>query len=43
MGTHGDAFPEFDEPIKYGDVFLVSGELASKPIAPGDAAMMQSA
>ena len=31
------------EPIKYGDVLPVSGELASKPIAPKDAAMMQTA
>lgn len=31
------------EPIKYGDVFNVSGELASKPIAPRDAATVQSA
>ncbi|KAK2631744.1 hypothetical protein EUGRSUZ_L02495 [Eucalyptus grandis] len=31
------------EPIKYGDVFSVSGNLASKPISPQDAAMMQSA
>ncbi|KAI3928946.1 hypothetical protein MKW92_018587 [Papaver armeniacum] len=31
------------EPVKYGDVFPVSGELASKPTAPRDAAMMQSA
>ncbi|RDX63296.1 hypothetical protein CR513_58293, partial [Mucuna pruriens] len=31
------------EPIKYGDVFNVSGELSKKPIAPEDAAMMQSA
>ncbi|KAK3440815.1 hypothetical protein EUGRSUZ_B01084 [Eucalyptus grandis] len=31
------------EPIKYGDVFSVSGDLASKPIAPQDAAMLQSA
>ncbi|KAA8548647.1 hypothetical protein F0562_000331 [Nyssa sinensis] len=31
------------EPIRYGDVFLVSGNLASKPIAPQDAAMMQTA
>ncbi|KAI9114922.1 hypothetical protein K1719_013935 [Acacia pycnantha] len=29
--------------IKYGDVFHVSGELAQKPVAPEDAAMMQSA
>ncbi|KAK9059855.1 hypothetical protein SSX86_020559 [Deinandra increscens subsp. villosa] len=31
------------EPIKYGDVFPVSGELATKPVAPQDAAMMQAA
>ncbi|MBA0553580.1 hypothetical protein Golob_012751, partial [Gossypium lobatum] len=31
------------EPIKYSDVFNVTGELASKPIAPQDAAAMQSA
>lgn len=31
------------EPIKYGDVFPVSGDLASKPIVPLDAATMQSA
>ncbi|XP_058758961.1 late embryogenesis abundant protein D-34-like isoform X1 [Vicia villosa] len=31
------------EPIKYGDVFNVSGELSSQPIAPRDAATMQSA
>ncbi|XP_030923747.1 late embryogenesis abundant protein D-34-like [Quercus lobata] len=34
---------EQKEPIKYGDVFKVVGELASKPIAPQDAAMMQKA
>lgn len=34
---------EQKEPIKYGDVFKVFGELASKPIAPQDAAMMQKA
>ncbi|EYU41481.1 hypothetical protein ABFS82_07G032100 [Erythranthe guttata] len=33
---------ELQEPIKYGDVFQVSGELAAKPIAPEDAAMMQA-
>nr|DAD19568.1 TPA_asm: hypothetical protein HUJ06_021031 [Nelumbo nucifera] len=38
QGRHGK-----QEPIKYGDVFLVSGELADKPIAPQDAAMMQTA
>ncbi|KAF8388071.1 hypothetical protein HHK36_026737 [Tetracentron sinense] len=31
------------EPIKYGDVFPVLGDLAAKPIAPQDASMMQSA
>lgn len=37
-----DQFPE-QEPIKYGDVFNVSSELASEPIAPRDAAAMQAA
>ena len=32
-----------EEPIKYGDVFPVQGELADKPVAPKDAAMMQMA
>ncbi|KAL8481770.1 hypothetical protein ACS0TY_028066 [Phlomoides rotata] len=32
-----------DEPIKYGDVFPVSGDLAKQPVAPKDAAVMQSA
>ncbi|KAK3415806.1 hypothetical protein EUGRSUZ_H01465 [Eucalyptus grandis] len=31
------------DPIKYGDVFDVSGELKGKPIAPRDAATMQAA
>ncbi|KAI4349495.1 hypothetical protein L6164_010078 [Bauhinia variegata] len=31
------------EPVKYGDVFNVSGEVASSAIAPGDAAKLQSA
>ncbi|KAI3443233.1 uncharacterized protein J3R85_000157 [Psidium guajava] len=31
------------EPIKYGDVFSVSGDLASRPIAPQDAATMHTA
>ncbi|KAL6581742.1 hypothetical protein OROMI_005756 [Orobanche minor] len=31
------------EAVKYGDVFQVSGDLADEPIAPEDAAMMQSA
>ncbi|XP_028792260.1 late embryogenesis abundant protein D-34-like [Neltuma alba] len=34
---------EDQDPIKYGDVFNVSGDLAQKPVAPQDAAMMQSA
>ena len=34
---------EDQEPIKYGDVFNVYGDLADKPIAPQDAAMMQTA
>lgn len=34
---------EQQEAIKYGDVFNVRGELAKQPIAPQDAAMMQSA
>lgn len=32
-----------EEPIKYGDLFNVDGELAKKLVAPMDAAMMQSA
>lgn len=31
------------EPIKYGDVFNVSGQLASKLVAPRNAATMQAA
>ncbi|XP_018824934.1 late embryogenesis abundant protein D-34-like [Juglans regia] len=31
------------EPIKYGDVFPIEGELAGKTVAPRDAAMMQTA
>ncbi|KAL8513614.1 hypothetical protein ACS0TY_012915 [Phlomoides rotata] len=30
-------------PIKYGDFFNVSGELASEPVAPQDAAILQAA
>lgn len=29
--------------IKYGDVFAVAGDLAAQPIAPQDAALMQTA
>ncbi|CAK7346566.1 unnamed protein product [Dovyalis caffra] len=36
--------PQYDQdPVKYGDVFDVHGELASKPILPKDAATMQAA
>ncbi|XP_057780775.1 late embryogenesis abundant protein D-34-like [Salvia miltiorrhiza] len=31
------------EPVKYGDVFNVSGQLASQPITPQDAATLQAA
>ncbi|CAN0920511.1 Late embryogenesis abundant protein 31 [Linum grandiflorum] len=31
------------DPIKYGDLFQVQGELAEKTVAPRDAAMMQTA
>ncbi|KAK9086833.1 hypothetical protein Syun_029227 [Stephania yunnanensis] len=44
LQREGDAHEaEHPQPIKYGDVFPVSGELATKPIAPQDAAMMQTA
>lgn len=39
----GRPLDEKEEPIKYGDVFNVSGDLASNPITPQDAAMMQTA
>ncbi|KAI3783067.1 hypothetical protein L2E82_13129 [Cichorium intybus] len=35
--------PEDQEPIKYGDVFQVAGDIANKPITPQDAAAMQTA
>ncbi|KQK13231.1 late embryogenesis abundant protein D-34-like [Brachypodium distachyon] len=35
--------PPQDRPVKYGDVFDVSGSLAAQPVAPRDAALMQSA
>lgn len=34
---------EHQEPIKYGDIFNVTGDLASKVIPPVDANMMQTA
>ncbi|KAF8775659.1 hypothetical protein HU200_004440 [Digitaria exilis] len=39
---HAPQVPE-DKPIKYGDVFDVSGELAAYPVAPRDAALLQAA
>ncbi|RLN17377.1 hypothetical protein C2845_PM02G05200 [Panicum miliaceum] len=39
--AQGEALP--DQPIRYGDVFDVSGELARRPVAPRDAALLQSA
>ncbi|RLN42288.1 late embryogenesis abundant protein D-34-like [Panicum miliaceum] len=39
--AQGEALP--DQPIRYGDVFDVSGELAGRPVAPRDAALLQSA
>ncbi|GLT59806.1 hypothetical protein SLA2020_326040 [Shorea laevis] len=34
--------PEEQEPIKYGEVFRVQGELVEKPVSPGDASMTQA-
>ncbi|KAK8923665.1 hypothetical protein KSP39_PZI019670 [Platanthera zijinensis] len=34
---------ELEEPIKYGDVFPVQGDLAGEPVRPGDANIMQQA
>ncbi|KAM4115952.1 hypothetical protein ACJW30_02G013500 [Castanea mollissima] len=34
---------EQKDPIRYGDLFEVSGELASKPVAPHDAELMETA
>ncbi|KAL8128854.1 hypothetical protein V2J09_018009 [Rumex salicifolius] len=41
--SRGEGEEHHQEPIKYGDVFKVSGELSTKPVAPQDAAMMQAA
>lgn len=35
--------PQQEQPIKYGDVFDVSGQLSSQPVAPNDASAMQAA
>lgn len=40
---HQPGSRETQEPVRYGDVFNVSGDLSTKPIAPEDANMMQSA
>ncbi|CAH1430906.1 unnamed protein product [Lactuca virosa] len=40
---HQEVQTQQKEPIKYGDVFQVSGKLADKPVAPQDAGMMQAA
>lgn len=37
------AAEEQQQPIKYGDVFPVTGDLANQPITPQDAATMQAA
>ncbi|WCJ21552.1 Late embryogenesis abundant protein 31 [Euphorbia peplus] len=34
---------EQQEALTYGDVFSVTGDIATQPVAPGDAAIMQSA
>jgi hypothetical protein len=39
----GEALQQQERPIKYSDVFDVSGELAAQPVAPRDAALLQSA
>lgn len=41
--TEQDQQQQQQHPIKYGDVFLVSEDICNKPIAPLDAAAMQSA
>ncbi|TXG72064.1 hypothetical protein EZV62_000643 [Acer yangbiense] len=43
MSHEGHQQQQQREPIKYGDVFNLSGDLANKPVAPRDAAMMQAA
>lgn len=34
---------QLEDPIRYGDVFPVQGDLAGEPVRPGDASMMQKA
>ncbi|KAI9196276.1 hypothetical protein LWI28_022528 [Acer negundo] len=43
MMSHEEQQQQQREPIKYGDVFNLSGDLANKPVVPRDAAMMQAA
>ncbi|KAK3190059.1 hypothetical protein Dsin_029620 [Dipteronia sinensis] len=43
MSHEGQQQQQQQETIKYGDVFNLSGDLANKPVAPRDAAMMQAA
>ncbi|KAK4253767.1 hypothetical protein QN277_010402 [Acacia crassicarpa] len=40
---HLSPISQLQQPITYGDVFRASGDLASKPISPQDAAAMQAA
>ncbi|GAB2254371.1 hypothetical protein Droror1_Dr00022180 [Drosera rotundifolia] len=43
MAQHQPRRDQHTEPIKYGDVFPVSGRLSGEPITPQDAVAMQSA
>ncbi|KAJ1293618.1 hypothetical protein BS78_01G082500 [Paspalum vaginatum] len=43
LGEAQQAQQDHQPPVKYGDVFDVSGELAGRPVAPRDAALLQSA
>ncbi|KAF0935249.1 hypothetical protein E2562_031543 [Oryza meyeriana var. granulata] len=39
----GGGVPVQDRPVRYGEVFDISGELGGQPVAPRDAALLQSA
>lgn len=41
--SHEQARREEDEPVKYGDLFNVEGDLAHKTVAPVDATLMRAA
>lgn len=41
--SQGQPRRPLQEPVKYGDVFQVSGDLSSQPVAPKDAAAAQAA